>query len=166
MKILISITNLEVGGAQLFAINYANYLSEKHEVYIYEHRPEDRVKDFIQEHLNKRIKLISFSQSHFILKVIWKLNKLIKKTAAEKQQYEQTAEEHLGPGHLTTGTIHGDVKSMTCHAPGCDRYPCHHCTIEFKDMEIALQAGFTPCDTCKAILKKQSSLAADKALLP
>ncbi len=94
------------------------------------------------------------------------LKKLTQKTAVEKPQYKLTAEEHLGPGHLTPGTVHGDVKSMACHVPGCDLYSCRHCSIEFKDMEIALQAGFTPCNSCRTILEKQSSLAADKALLP
>ncbi len=79
MKILISITNLEVGGAQLFALNFANYLSERHDVYIYDHRPEDRITEFVSTRLNKKIKLVSFSHNIYSLKVIWKINKLIKK---------------------------------------------------------------------------------------
>lgn len=95
MRILISITNLEVGGAQLFALNYANYLSEKHEIYIYEHRPEDRVKGFILAHLNNKIKLVSFCQSNIVLKVIWKLNKLIKKIAPKFHFRDFLHEKHF-----------------------------------------------------------------------
>lgn len=92
------------------------------------------------------------------------LQRLMKRPDLNMQQYEQRPEEPLGPGHLTAGTVHGDVESMVCHVPGCDLYSCRHCTIEFKDMEIALQAGFTPCDSCKTILERQNPLAADKAL--
>jgi lipopolysaccharide export system permease protein len=92
------------------------------------------------------------------------VKKLIKRPNLNMRQYEQTPDEPLGPGHLTTGTVHGNMNSMTCHVPGCESYSCRHCTIEFKNMEIALQAGFTPCNNCKAILEKQSSLAADMPL--
>ena len=80
------------------------------------------------------------------------------------RQYEHTPEELLGPGHLSAETIHGNARDMVCHVPECESYSCLHCTIEFKDMEIALQAGFTPCPLCKIILKRQSAVTADKAL--
>ena len=78
------------------------------------------------------------------------------------RRYEQTREELLGPGNLTAGTVHGNAKDMVCHLPGCELYSCRHCTIEFKNMEIAVQAGFTPCTTCKAILEKEG---ADRAAI-
>jgi len=69
--------------------------------------------------------------------------------------YELSRKELLGPGHLHTGTIHGDAHTMQCHIPGCASYNCPHCTIEFKNLEIAAQAGFTLCDACHAILRQR-----------
>jgi lipopolysaccharide export system permease protein len=83
------------------------------------------------------------------------VKKILEKTAPDKRLYEQTTEELLGPGHLSAGTVHGNAKTMACHVQGCDSYTCLNCTIEFKNMEIAQQAGFTPCAACKAILEKQ-----------
>jgi lipopolysaccharide export system permease protein len=69
--------------------------------------------------------------------------------------HELSREELLGPAHLHKGTIHGDAHSKQCHIPGCAFYNCPHCTIEFKNLEIATQAGFTLCDACQAILKQR-----------
>ena len=82
------------------------------------------------------------------------VKKIIAGPALNMRRYDQTREELLGPGHLTVGTVHGNAKDMSCHLPGCESYSCRHCTIEFKNIQIAMQAGFTPCDTCKAILEK------------
>jgi lipopolysaccharide export system permease protein len=84
------------------------------------------------------------------------VKKIIASPALNMRRYNQTREELLGPGHLTVGTVHGNAKDMTCHLPGCESYSCRHCTIEFKNMKIAMQAGFTPCNTCKAILEKEN----------
>ena len=81
------------------------------------------------------------------------VKKIIQRPAATMRKYEQTREELLGPGHLTAGTVHGNAKDMECHLPGCESYSCRHCTIEFKNMEIAIQAGFAPCDACKALIE-------------
>ena len=75
--------------------------------------------------------------------------------APEEYRPEQPAAELPGGGHLTAGTIHGNVKTRACHLPGCASYSCLDCTVEFKDMEIARQAGFTPCPACTNLLKKQ-----------
>lgn len=84
----------------------------------------------------------------------------------EMRPHEQPPEELLGGGHLTVGTVHGNVQTLSCHLPECESYFCLDCTVEFKDMEIARQAGFTPCPVCEAILeredKKVNVLTADK----
>lgn len=85
------------------------------------------------------------------------------KPALNMHQYKQTPEELLGVGHLASGTVHGNVKSMACHLPECESYFCLDCTIEFKNMEIARQAGFTPCAACMAILEMQSNTLNESA---
>jgi lipopolysaccharide export system permease protein len=73
----------------------------------------------------------------------------------EAWRYEQKREELLGPGHLRKGSIHGDAHTMQCHIPGCASYNCPHCTIEFKNLEIAMQAGFQLCDACETIRRQR-----------
>jgi lipopolysaccharide export system permease protein len=77
-------------------------------------------------------------------------------TATEAPRHQEVEKLH-GPGQLSAGTIHGDAHSMECHIPGCASYTCVHCTIEFKNLEIAEQAGFTPCHACRAILLKRGA---------
>lgn len=80
------------------------------------------------------------------------------KSMADARMYDRAREEIPGPGHLTKGTIHADPHTMNCHIPGCTSYNCLDCTIEFKNLEIAEQAGFTLCATCLAILEKRGRL--------
>jgi len=89
--------------------------------------------------------------------------KIPQKTATEKYLFEQPSDEFPGGGHLTVGTIHGNVKTGICHLPGCASYSCLDCTVEFKDMEIAGKAGFTPCPACILLLEKQNKTAPEAA---
>lgn len=72
------------------------------------------------------------------------------------RRYNLTREELLGPSHLSATTVHADSTTMTCHIPGCPAFSGPHCTIEFKDMELARQAGFSPCPSCLTLLQKTS----------
>ncbi|MBU1139624.1 MAG: LptF/LptG family permease [Proteobacteria bacterium] len=65
---------------------------------------------------------------------------------------QNQSSSQLGPNYLTEGTIHGNVKSHVFHIPGCDFYYCKHCTIEFKNVDVAEQSGFEPCRFCKPLL--------------
>ena len=85
------------------------------------------------------------------------------KPALNMHSYDQTAKELLGVGHLAAGTVHGNAKSRVCHLPECESYLCLDCTLEFKTMEIARQAGFTPCAFCTGILAKQGPTVKEEA---
>jgi len=45
--------------------------------------------------------------------------------------------------------LKGNVISRVFHFPHCDHYHCKNCTIAFKNIEVAIQAGFVPCKFCK-----------------
>lgn len=47
------------------------------------------------------------------------------------------------------GTIRGNAKSRVFHVVECEYYMNKNCSIEFKNIEIALEAGFEPCRFCK-----------------
>lgn len=75
MKILISITNLAIGGAQTFIARLATSLSASHSVYIYNLSP-DAAKDTIIDRLPDNIKIISFSLPSLVQRLLWKLDRL------------------------------------------------------------------------------------------
>ena len=56
--------------------------------------------------------------------------------------------------YLTEGTIHGNVNSHVFHLPGCDHYYCKNCTIEFKNVDLAVKSGFEPCNACRVVLEE------------
>lgn len=53
--------------------------------------------------------------------------------------------------------IHANSLSMVFHLPGCEHYHCENCTIEFKDVEVARDAGFTPCRFCKKLMVEEEA---------
>ena len=48
--------------------------------------------------------------------------------------------------------IRGNVISKVFHLPECDFYDCKNCTIEFINVQIALDVGFEPCRFCKKLM--------------
>jgi lipopolysaccharide export system permease protein len=66
--------------------------------------------------------------------------------SAEPTHYKKTVE--LMPGTA----IKGNAKSMVFHVPTCENYNCIHCTLEFKDIHVAREAGFEPCQICKELI--------------
>ncbi|TKB11176.1 LPS export ABC transporter permease LptF [Desulforhopalus sp. IMCC35007] len=50
---------------------------------------------------------------------------------------------------LLPGAIRGNAKSRVFHVPGCEYYTSKNCSIEFKNIQIALDSGFEPCRFCK-----------------
>lgn len=49
-------------------------------------------------------------------------------------------------------TIQANAKSRVFHLPECEFYECKNCSIEFKNVEIALASNFTPCKFCKSLI--------------
>lgn len=45
--------------------------------------------------------------------------------------------------------LHGDARNRIFHLAGCKDYDDPHCTLEFRDIEVALDAGFRPCELCR-----------------
>lgn len=67
-----------------------------------------------------------------------------------KGKRKHTDEQMLIPASAKSQTtIRGNAKSREFHLSTCKHYNCKHCTLEFKDIHIAIEAGFKPCDLCK-----------------
>jgi len=58
--------------------------------------------------------------------------------------------------------LRGNVKSRVFHFPECDYYYCKNCSIEFKDVRVALQAGFEPCRFCKTLMPASDTTTNDQ----
>ncbi len=63
-----------------------------------------------------------------------------------------TVKNLRNPGLL----VHANSLSLVYHLPGCEHYECENCTIEFKDIQVAEDAGFTPCRFCKKLISQQA----------
>ena len=50
--------------------------------------------------------------------------------------------KHLRP-------LRGDAKNRIFHFAECSEYTCRQCSLEFKDVEVALDSGFEPCEFCR-----------------
>ncbi len=48
--------------------------------------------------------------------------------------------------------IKANAQNRTFHLPECESYNCKNCSIEFKNIEVALAANFSPCEFCKTIM--------------
>ncbi len=53
-------------------------------------------------------------------------------------------------GVIQQKKLRGDVRNRVFHFPECDSYYCKNCSIEFKDVNVAMQAGFDPCEFCRS----------------
>jgi lipopolysaccharide export system permease protein len=49
-------------------------------------------------------------------------------------------------------SISGNPKSRVFHVPACEYFDCKNCTLEFKNIQVALDAGFEPCRVCKEFM--------------
>ncbi len=67
---------------------------------------------------------------------------------------KQVLSSEEASNYLTEGTVHGNVISHIFHIQGCEHYYCKNCTIEFKDVTLAVKSGFEPCRFCKNLLEK------------
>ena len=76
MKILFSIANLKIGGAQIVALRLARKLQELgHRVDIYDHFPDDRNNGMVDNNF-PNARLFSVEESRWKRKIIWKINAL------------------------------------------------------------------------------------------
>jgi len=50
--------------------------------------------------------------------------------------------------------LRGDAKKRIFHFSACEDYSCKQCSLEFKNLEVAIEAGFLPCDFCKTLIEE------------
>lgn len=63
-------------------------------------------------------------------------------------------EEDEEEGDQQANLIKGNAKSRVFHVPACEYYNCKNCTLTFKDIDVALDAGFEPCRFCQDLIEE------------
>lgn len=70
-----------------------------------------------------------------------------------------------GP-EVATDVITGNPKSRVFHVPSCEYYHCKNCTLIFKDIDVAVEAGFEPCRFCQDLIDEYRQQAEKKPIHP
>lgn len=71
----------------------------------------------------------------------------LRRFTENREEYTAADEKTALSAHRNT--LRGDAKKRVFHLPGCEHYHCRHCTLEFKDVHVAREAGFAPCEICR-----------------
>ncbi len=79
------------------------------------------------------------------LRVIYQ--RALRRFTENREEYSPADEMAALSAHRNT--LRGDAKKRVFHLPGCENYHCRHCTLEFKDVHVAREAGFAPCEICR-----------------
>lgn len=82
------------------------------------------------------------------LKAIYHISLLRLRGVSDKT----TVSEAMDALSKASSTIRGNAKSREFHLPICEYYHCKNCTLEFKDIHVARDAGFKPCIICKNLI--------------
>ena len=128
---------------------------------------------FIRQASNERSiipEVVKDLWAQFMEKVLFsslqKLKSIFPKVGKKKEKGHQPAAKakkvrsphpsQTNAAHLHEDTVHGNVKTHVFHLSGCDFYYCEDCTIEFKNVQLALDSGMKPCPFCRKLLDNQA----------
>jgi len=53
--------------------------------------------------------------------------------------------------------IHADATTAVFHLPQCAQYNCPECRLQFKNVRIAREAGFVPCEFCATLIGNEET---------
>lgn len=73
------------------------------------------------------------------------------------------------PGEMNeaaTAVITGNPKSRVFHVPSCEYYHCKNCTLTFKNIDVAVEAGFEPCRFCQDLIDEYRHQTDKKPIPP
>jgi lipopolysaccharide export system permease protein len=80
-----------------------------------------------------------------------------------KGAVESLGKEAENSQEMPDNAIKGNAKSRVFHVPSCEYYNCKNCTLSFKDIDVAIDAGFEPCRFCEDLIEEyRQQTASDK----
>ena len=117
---------------------------------------------FIHRTANEKLLLPDFvheSFDAFISRSLNIINSLYQKLSSQTKPVSaastKTNPNTVAP--LKKKKFRGNVSKRIFHFPECDYYYGKNCSIEFKDVKVALQAGFQPCQFCRTMMPEPST---------
>ncbi|NOQ46453.1 MAG: LPS export ABC transporter permease LptF [Desulfobulbaceae bacterium] len=93
---------------------------------------------------------IAFISERYILPLKQRIIRQTTRLLSRRRLKSSTDSETIAATGLM---IHANSENRVFHLPGCKYYTCKHCTIEFKDAQVAIEAGFEPCRFCRTLLE-------------
>ena len=93
----------------------------------------------------------------YILPVFSRLQKMSITTLERLRPRKKSAIPAEIEAHPELRPVHGDAHHRKFHFSECIEYSGSHCSLEFKNVEIALETGFQPCDFCKNLVDQYRS---------
>jgi lipopolysaccharide export system permease protein len=93
-----------------------------------------------------------------MLSIFWErgmspVQRLRKRILRALRRAPQLDDELPQEGLHDHGSIKGNAKSRVFHVPACEYYNCKNCTLTFKDIDVAIDAGFEPCRFCEDLIE-------------
>jgi lipopolysaccharide export system permease protein len=128
------------------------------------HRVEQE-RPLVPERL-QRLAVTLFDRS---LRPVWErrvrpaLDRVLARLGAVVARWRPVRRRAEPPGRSPHLRIHADSASGLFHLPGCEQYDCPQCRIEFKDVQVAREAGFKPCPFCRTLVDEQERQESDPA---
>ncbi len=109
---------------------------------------------FIRQSANERAiipEFVKFLWAQLLQYLKLPFTKLVKKKKKKKNMRSGPRSQSIRY-HLTEGTVHGDILNHVFHLSGCESYYCKTCTIEFKNVQLAIESGMDACPYCEKLL--------------
>jgi lipopolysaccharide export system permease protein len=78
-------------------------------------------------------------------------NRMLNRIEGIPERIEVTGNGANGKVSTVIG-IKGNPKSRVFHLPACEQYNCNNCTLDFRDIDVAIESGFEPCNFCKDLI--------------
>lgn len=171
MTICFSLTNLSLGGAQVFVVRLASWLARNtnHIIYIYDHWPEHRHRGILRG-MDRRVQIISYNEHPFRRWLVWKMNAalaIMRKGAAWRYRLNRRRfEKFLGEAMVDVVNSHMSysdfVVSEVTLPPGCRFIPTFHGEYELLLAEPH-PAGYFSRRICESLAKADGFIyTADK----
>jgi lipopolysaccharide export system permease protein len=90
----------------------------------------------------------------FFSPVVDQLQKIVIALIEKVRPIKATAPESDTTVPVQLLPLHGDARHRIFHFSECRHYHCEHCTIEFRNLDVALDSGFSPCEFCQDLIPR------------
>lgn len=88
------------------------------------------------------VRAYDLGQDRVVRPLLARLRRFLSRHLPQRRREEELEED------AASLLVHADTHNRVFHLPGCEFYNCEHCTIDFRSVTVAEEAGFHPCILC------------------